>query len=457
MVDPDTKIHPRPRRSRRKPQSDQRFSAYLSFGFSATVCLGIFAACYALVLFGLCPLLNQASPLVTPTHRGEILQPVVHSAVESVKHHIPHLPGQMIAESVAGIVKRKIADMRKQQDVTDTSLMEKATEEFNLLRKRRDQKGARQANDESAAEPAQLAPGKRSGFLVLGMHRSGTSMLAGLMATGQGYNVGGPLIGGAFDNEKGFFELVDAVLQNDEFMQLQRIWWSSNVINYDHEKAIVAKRNGKVSFDHGEKALAFFNSPRNAPYLQKDPRMCITLKTWLPLLKSEPAVLFTYRHPLEVALSLKRREKNFTLEHGLRLWIVYNMRGVENSQQLCRVYSSNEAILADPLNEVNRISSELTSKCGIPPPPEQLTQEDVDKFVDPDLQHNKKKREADDEKKEIIAEHGTCTVRDYESSLPEGSPDYKRERTLYMTAMKIYCDFQNGSAYEETYQWPKLG
>ena len=37
--------------------------------------------------------------------------------------------------------------------------------------------------------------GKTPGFMVLGMHRSGTSMLSGLLVKGFGYETGGPLIG----------------------------------------------------------------------------------------------------------------------------------------------------------------------------------------------------------------------------------------------------------------------
>ena len=38
---------------------------------------------------------------------------------------------------------------------------------------------------------------KKPGFIVLGMHRSGTSMLSGLLVKGFGYETGGPLIGAA--------------------------------------------------------------------------------------------------------------------------------------------------------------------------------------------------------------------------------------------------------------------
>jgi hypothetical protein len=63
--------------------------------------------------------------------------------------------------------------------------------------------------DEGAALNHHLANGnnnnnneRRPGFIVLGMHRSGTSMLSGLLVEGFGYETGGPLIMPNFDNEK---------------------------------------------------------------------------------------------------------------------------------------------------------------------------------------------------------------------------------------------------------------
>jgi hypothetical protein len=452
------------KRNRRRPLQEQRFSSYLTFGFRATVCLGTFFVAYCLVLLGLSPLLwQQQEESSVPTRnstmkRGQALKPVLDPLLQKMKQ----VPGERMAENMAGAIKQKLETFRKKEGVTDASLMKQASEEIERVRRRRQDVAAKKAAEEEAASAAHQAaavgadPGRRSGFVVLGMHRSGTSMLSGLLVSGLGYNVGAPLIGGAFDNEKGFFELVDAVLQNDEFMNLQRVWWSANVANYDHERALQDKKSGRARFSHGKKALAFLNDPDNAPWLQKDPRMCITLKTWLPLLNSEPAVVFTYRHPLEVALSLKKREKMFTLDHGLRLWIIYNMRAVQNSRDLCRVYSSNEAVLENPLTEVQRISDELTSRCGVPAPPHELTQEQVDKFVDPNLQHNKKDVERRNAQKEVIADQDGCKVYAFESEATTGSATYEREKDLYMKAMKVYCDLKSGKAYEEDYEWPEL-
>jgi hypothetical protein len=465
-----SKLHPRPRRKLRRPQHDQSFSSYLAFGLKTTIVLGVFLGIYALVLLCLSPLLSTSttpgagsnSGSNYPSKRGEALRPAFDPLLEKVKniHLNPIVPGQIIAEGIARDVKRRVANFRKKEGFSDASLIDKANAEIHQLRKQRSDMAVVKPDAEYEADldltPAKTGSGEPSGFVVLGMHRSGTSMLAGLLVTGLGYKTGGPLIGSAFDNEKGFFELLGIVLQNDELMKAQRTYWNSNVIAYKGERGLDDKKSGKVKFHKGDKALEFLNNPDNGPWLQKDPRMCITLKTWIPLFDNEPAALFTFRHPLEVALSLKKREKGFPLERGLRLWIIYNMRSIENSAGLCRVISSNEAVLADPLTEVQRISDELTTKCGVPKPPRKLEQIDVDKFVDPDLQHNKKEREEKDAGKPVLADYDGCTVREYESSEPEGSDSFTREHDLYLKAMKIYCDLQSGAAYKDDYDWPKL-
>jgi len=469
------------RRRKRRGAEHQRFASYLTFGGSTTVCMLLFLAAYAVTLLVLSPLLRQEAPTETTMKRGSVLKPVVRSAVERVKklssplHHGNNgngqvqTPGQVITEGIAGAVKRKWEDFRHNKGVTDAELLDKATREADELRNQKRVRrrefgsagvvaaaggGAGGTASKMQAFPA--APGKRTGFVVLGMHRSGTSLLSGLLANGLGYNTGGPLIGGHFDNVKGFFERIDVVLQNDEFMNQQKVWWNSNIPRYDSQKALDMKKESKLSFKEGQKALNFLNDPSNAPWLQKDPRMCITLKTWLPLLSSEPAVLFTYRHPLEVAMSLNRREKDFPVERGLRLWILYNERALKNSEGMCRVLSSNEAVFADPLKEVQRISDELTSKCGVPSPPEKLSKDVVDRFVDPSLQHHKKDEGDGDDRKEELANYDGCSVRDYDSSADPDSSEYQRERDLYLKAMKIYCDLQGGKAYEAGYEWPTL-
>jgi hypothetical protein len=405
--------------------------------------------------------------------------PMLQVQIQPASGHVPQGPLEGVNIPLPQGQRKRLREaalkFRNLRSVSDESLLDEAVADFAVLRANkismhtataaavalkmdleRKQKQKQAGVDADADAVLAETENETPGVIVLGMHRSGTSMLSGLLVNGIGYSVGGPLIGAAFDNAKGFFERIDVVLQNDEFMQSQRVWWAEGVKRYDGEKAYEAYKNGKIDFQQGTKSLDFLNDPNNAPWLQKDPRMCITLKTWLHLFDKKPAVIFTYRHPLEVAMSLKKREKNFNLEHGLRLWVLYNMRAIQNSAGLCRVLSSNDKVLADPLNEVQRIADELTNKCHVPAGPSRITQAEVDKFIDPNLQHNKKQLAEQEQNVRILEEHNGCKVKDYQSDYEEGSHDKKREMDLYQAAMQIYCDFQSGDAYKSDYLWPDL-
>lgn len=166
---------------------------------------------------------------------------------------------------------------------------------------------------------------------------------------------------------QGYYERSDVVMQNHAFLKTQGIGWDRNVINYDSEKASRDIMLDKIKLKGGKRALAFLNNDHQArtlPYLQKDPRMCISLPTWLKLLDEEPAVLFTYRHPLEVALSLKKRDSSgsSTIEYGLQLWIHYNLRAIQNSAGMCRIVTANHKIMENPKGEVQRIKNQLTRR-----------------------------------------------------------------------------------------------
>ena len=145
---------------------------------------------YALVRLVMSPRLTQEAPHEEHIKRGEVLKPVLKRAVDKVKH-LPHSPGQLVAEGMAGAIRKKLQDFRHSEHLTDKYLMDAAEQELQRLRAPK----LHVANDAPAAA-APLTSGKRTGFMVLGMHRSGTSMLSGLMATGMGYVTGGPLIGG---------------------------------------------------------------------------------------------------------------------------------------------------------------------------------------------------------------------------------------------------------------------
>jgi hypothetical protein len=206
-----------------------------------------------------------------------------------------------------------------------------------------------------------------------------------------GLRTGGPLIPAAEDNEKGFFERVDVVIQNDMLLARQGINYALFTNRYnalEGLKVVMANKESGKFFAEGRRGLAFLNNKMNYPWMLKDPRLCITLRTWLPLLNFVPAILFIYRHPFDVSLSMnKRATEHFRIERSMKLWYTYNKRAIQQSDDLCLVVGSHKKIMKSPHSEFARLYHELNA-CGVDVP-RQLTSKDIESFIDIRLQHGR--------------------------------------------------------------------
>lgn len=162
------------------------------------------------------------------------------------------------------------------------------------------------------------APPENDRVLVLtGMHRSGTSLLAG-MAIQAGIDMGKRLLPAGNGNPRGHFEDLDFV---------------------DFHEACLRRRGARplrppaggvprLGGDEVREARAIFARRAGIPiWGWKDPRTILFLPDWAALL---PAAfyLLVYRHPVEVVLSLLRRghEPELRLDPrlGIAAWLVYN-------------------------------------------------------------------------------------------------------------------------------------
>lgn len=154
---------------------------------------------------------------------------------------------------------------------------------------------------------------------VLGMHRSGTSSLAGCLEdTGV---VLGEVAASNRNNPKGNRE-------NRKVIALHKDILKSNGGSWDHPpQAVIWKPKQQKTRDriiHG-----FASEP---VWGFKDPRALLCLEGWLEALPKLICVGI-FRHPLLVAQSLKRRN-DFPLERALDLWMAYNDRLLRHHDQL---------------------------------------------------------------------------------------------------------------------------
>lgn len=148
---------------------------------------------------------------------------------------------------------------------------------------------------------------------VLGMHRSGTSCLAGIL---QRYGVH---LGEVFEknpfNARGNREHRRVMQLNEALLAFNGCAWDAPQTitrwTIEHEReggAILALLTGEVE------SFAGF----------KDPRTLLTLPFWEPLI-GRPSFVGTFRHPHGVAASLRHRN-GFEDEKSFAIWEAYNER-----------------------------------------------------------------------------------------------------------------------------------
>ncbi|MBK8507408.1 MAG: sulfotransferase family protein [Candidatus Competibacteraceae bacterium] len=145
--------------------------------------------------------------------------------------------------------------------------------------------------------------------LILGMHRSGTSCLAGSLEEAGLYL--GEVNTAAPHNAKGNRESRAIMSLQDDLLRANGGAWDAPPARVIWSSEHRARRDAIIA-----------TYPNNLTWGFKDPRTLLTLPGWLEAL---PAVRFvgTYRHPLAVAASLNVRN-GITLENSLALWMAYN-------------------------------------------------------------------------------------------------------------------------------------
>lgn len=211
--------------------------------------------------------------------------------------------------------------------------------------------------------------------LVTGMHRSGTSSVAGLL-TLCGYSAGddNDLLNNNVpqaDNQKGHFENRNVVLINDQILS----GFGGNWYSLPKQEEIL---KSEVRFSN---VVQNFNSSFKGSII-KDPRLSITLPIWKKHCKRMKNVVYCFRNPLAVANSLLKRNKT-PIEQGLELWYQYNTYLIEGLKGV-----PVAIVDYDELSENKNLVLELLIKVLKPKKLENDFLEKTDGFFDKSLNHN---------------------------------------------------------------------
>ncbi|QCK88186.1 hypothetical protein E8L99_21680 [Phreatobacter aquaticus] len=182
------------------------------------------------------------------------------------------------------------------------------------------------------------------------------------------------------DNPKGYFE--SRKLQRFHDLVLADLGSA-----WDDWRAIEApRRQGPGVGDLFARAVELLNSEflHSHGFVLKDPRVCRFPGLWLDVFKAcsvLPLVVLAYRHPLEVAGSLARRD-GMTLEKALLIWLRHVLDAERFSRGKRRSALDMNEVMADWRTAMGRVGVQL----GIDWSPAIATDADaVDAFIDENL------------------------------------------------------------------------
>lgn len=185
---------------------------------------------------------------------------------------------------------------------------------------------------------------QRTAVLVLGMHRSGTSLLAGVL---QRLGAAWPktLIPPNASNPKGYGESLAFMRAHDRLLASAGSNWSDWApFNSDWAASPVAGQ-----FE-GELWKAFESEFGDAPLVvMKDPRVCRFARFWIDLLSARDVralPIITFRNPIEVAASLNRRD-HMPTTLGLLLWLRHVIDAERATRGMPRAFVNYEDMLED--------------------------------------------------------------------------------------------------------------
>jgi hypothetical protein len=196
----------------------------------------------------------------------------------------------------------------------------------------------------------------RQTILLIGMHRSGTSVLARLVNLA-GAHVGDTdeLIPAGSDNPTGFWERRDVGALHEGFLK-------ENGHSWTHVGSFDLTRIPAASIERcraGIRSVLADIDTGGQPLLIKDPRLCLLLPLWQTVV-GQPYYLFAVRDPRSVVTSLQVSYRNaFTTHFLFALWQKYIQTALQSLRGQQVLFVSYARVMHDPHSEARRLSRGL--------------------------------------------------------------------------------------------------
>jgi hypothetical protein len=182
---------------------------------------------------------------------------------------------------------------------------------------------------------------------VLGMHRSGTSALTGML-THAGFTAPSDLMPANGANPKGYWESLGIMSLNEDFLAEMESHWSSSLPLPTGWSESISARKWRTSLIN--LISEAFGGAELATI--KDPRFCTLIMGLAPWFESrliETSFFIPIRHPLEVSHSLLQANGT-SLNKALRLWIKSIFMAEQATRGHRRKFINFEVLIQDPTN-----------------------------------------------------------------------------------------------------------
>jgi hypothetical protein len=279
----------------------------------------------------------------------------------------------------------------------------------------------------------QESPGNAC-IVVLGMHRSGTSALTGMLSM-LGADPGHALMPAHEQvNPKGFWEHEDIVAIHERLLEaLKSFWHDERALpdNWPHSPV-------SLPFRHQIMEVLRSDFAHKSLWIVKDPRMCRLLPLWFHLLRElacHPKFILVLRHPGEVASSLEKRD-GLPVELSCLLWLSHMLEAEYQTRGSRRVFVSYSGLLQDWRHTVADIAQCLDI---VWPISTDEASSAIEVFLDPSLRHFSSARQ--------LPAHPACqlALKGFEL-LSEISPDplqLDRLRTQTAELVKLVGPWSN--------------
>ncbi|PGB03770.1 sulfotransferase family protein [Bacillus toyonensis] len=161
---------------------------------------------------------------------------------------------------------------------------------------------------------------KRKLFLVLALHRSGSSAVAGVLDL-LGVNMGDNLLAATPANAKGYFENVNFVMTNEKILEVLNMTWMTPRLrrkNFESEFQLV---QSKLLLDECKNV---FSKEIKLIWGLKDPRILLTFDVWKSYLEetSNITYIFVWR-PLDESIKSLAYRDNIDLKLAKDILNIY--------------------------------------------------------------------------------------------------------------------------------------